>query len=124
MGPPADARAAGKPQKNPLCALSRWKIFDNLRRSLVPASLLLLLLLGWFATDSPGLWTAVVLALAFGPELFSSFVDIGRKPPDIPLWLHLRRERRLLVRRLGQSLFAVVMLPFEASSRSTRSAAR
>jgi hypothetical protein len=32
---------------NPLTGLSRWKIFDNLRRSLVPASLLVLLILGW-----------------------------------------------------------------------------
>ena len=31
-------------QRNPLSALSRWKIFDNLRRSLVPVALLLLLL--------------------------------------------------------------------------------
>ena len=34
-------------QKNPLSLLSRWKIFDNLRRSLAPSALTLLLLLGW-----------------------------------------------------------------------------
>ena len=33
--------------RNPLSALSQWKLFDNLRRSLVPAALTLLLLLGW-----------------------------------------------------------------------------
>jgi len=33
------------PQKNPLSGLSRWKIFDNLRRSLTPAAMMLLLLL-------------------------------------------------------------------------------
>ena len=37
----------GRRLKNPLSALSRWKLFDNLRRSLVPAALTLLLLLGW-----------------------------------------------------------------------------
>jgi len=31
---------------NPLTLLSRWKVFDNLRRSLVPTTLLLLLLVG------------------------------------------------------------------------------
>ena len=41
--PGPDARL----QKNPLSMLSRWKIFDNLRRSLAPAALTLLLLLGW-----------------------------------------------------------------------------
>ncbi|MDO8597352.1 MAG: hypothetical protein Q7R45_12110, partial [Sulfuricaulis sp.] len=34
-------------QQNPLSALSQWKILDNLRRSLVPAALIVLLLLGW-----------------------------------------------------------------------------
>ena len=34
-------------RKNPLSVLSQWKIFDNLRRSLVPAALTLLFLLGW-----------------------------------------------------------------------------
>ena len=32
---------------NPLSMLSQWKLFDNLRRSLVPAALTLLLLVGW-----------------------------------------------------------------------------
>src|SRR5262249_31420384 len=32
---------------NPLPALERWKVFDNLRRSLVPPFLVVLLLLGW-----------------------------------------------------------------------------
>ena len=33
-------RATARATRNPLSALSRWKIFDNLRRSLVPAALL------------------------------------------------------------------------------------
>ena len=33
--------------RNPLSTLSRWKIFDNLRRSLVPVALTFLLILGW-----------------------------------------------------------------------------
>ena len=43
----ARRRGARARVRNPLSALSRWKIFDNLRRSLVPAALTLLLLLGW-----------------------------------------------------------------------------
>ena len=37
----------GRRERNPLSMLSQWKLFDNLRRSLVPAALALLLLLGW-----------------------------------------------------------------------------
>ncbi|MEI7633464.1 MAG: glucoamylase family protein [bacterium] len=104
----------GKPVKNPLSALSRWKIFDNLRRSLIPSSLLLLLLLGWFVAPLPALWTVVVIALVLGPGLLSSLTDFCRKPQDLPLWLHLPGEARLLRQRLGQSLFSLIMLPYEA----------
>ncbi len=39
----------GGTTRNPLSLVSRWKIFDNLRRSLVPAAQLGLLLLAWLA---------------------------------------------------------------------------
>jgi len=37
----------GSSERNPLSMLSQWKLLDNLRRSLVPAALTALLLLGW-----------------------------------------------------------------------------
>ncbi len=52
------------PKPNPLPVLERWKIFDNLRRSLVPPALVLLLVLGWTVLPgSPWLWTAFALAV-------------------------------------------------------------
>ena len=46
------------PKPNPLPVLERWKIFDNLRRCLVPPSLVILLVLGWTVLPgSPWLWT-------------------------------------------------------------------
>ena len=46
---------------NPLSALSRWKIFDNLRRSLVPPALALGAgRVGWSMLGPPWLWTLVV----------------------------------------------------------------
>ena len=55
---------------NPLPALERWKLFDNLRRSLVPPSLVLLLVLGWVVLPgSPWLWTATALAVLALPLL-------------------------------------------------------
>lgn len=52
---------------NPLTAIARWKILDNLRRSLVPPSLIALATAGWISgAGSPWLWTAlVVLVVAF-----------------------------------------------------------
>ncbi len=48
---------------NPLTVLSRWKLLDNLRRSLVPAALTALLLLGWTVLSQEYLWTGAVLAI-------------------------------------------------------------
>src|SRR5215204_4116687 len=50
----------GRLIKNKLSALSRWKIFDNLRRSLMPLALTLLLLMGWILLPFPWFWTAAV----------------------------------------------------------------
>jgi len=52
-------------QPNPLNAISRWRILENLRRSLVPVASMLLLLLGWIVSPAPGAWSLVVgLAVA------------------------------------------------------------
>jgi cyclic beta-1,2-glucan synthetase len=47
---------------NALDVLSRWKIFDNLRRSLVPAASVTVLVLTWFATPVLQLFTSALLA--------------------------------------------------------------
>jgi cyclic beta-1,2-glucan synthetase len=57
--------AAGGREPNPLTFINRWRILDNLRRSLVPVTALLLLLLGWLISAAPGVWSLVVgLAVA------------------------------------------------------------
>ncbi|MBS1563014.1 MAG: cyclic beta 1-2 glucan synthetase, partial [Bacteroidetes bacterium] len=55
----------GRYRRNPLSALSRWKILDNLRRSLVPAALTLLLILGWTSLYNSWFWTLTVVAILF-----------------------------------------------------------
>ena len=68
---------------NPLSPLSRLKILDNLRRSLVPASLRVLLLLGWSVLVQPRLWTLAVLAALFVPVLLGLVGDLLRKPDPL-----------------------------------------
>ena len=56
--------ADGKSDANPLSFLDRWKLVDNLRRSLVPPVLLLMLILGWMALPGSSWgWTILVLAI-------------------------------------------------------------
>ncbi|MEO8727464.1 MAG: glucoamylase family protein [Acidobacteriaceae bacterium] len=60
----------GRRVPNPITLISRWKIFDNLRRSVVEASFFLLLLLGWTVLPGrPLYWTLVTLAILFVPPL-------------------------------------------------------
>jgi len=54
---------------NPLSALSRWKIFDNLRHSLVPISLLILIICGWFIWKEPLKVTLLVFLIALSPSI-------------------------------------------------------
>lgn len=106
--------ANGLRQRNPLSALSRWKIFDNLRRSLIAVSLTLLLLLGWMVLPSAGFWTAAVLALLVVPSLCTSLLSLARKPVDLLLRQHLLAETRTLGGHFTQAALMLVCLPYEA----------
>jgi len=52
---------------NPISLVSRWKIFDNLRRSLVEPATFTLLLYGWFMMNHPVLWTFAAICILFVP---------------------------------------------------------
>ncbi len=63
----------GKQVVNPLGTLAKWMIFDNLRRSLVPATLLTAFILGWAGIPDAALrWTATLLAIYLLPTLACS----------------------------------------------------
>jgi cyclic beta-1,2-glucan synthetase len=56
---------------NPISLVSRWKILDNLRRSLVEPATLLLLLFGWFVPGDGALrWTLATLLILVIPTWF------------------------------------------------------
>ncbi len=48
---------------NPLSPLNRWKIIDNLRRSLLPAASVLLLLVSWLISPRMGACAALVIGI-------------------------------------------------------------
>ena len=104
----------GHPRKNPLSALSRWKLFDNLRRSLTPAALTLLLVLGWTVLESPGFWTLAVLGILLIPALATSLLNGLRKPGDVRWRQHLAAAVRATGQHLAQAAFSIVCLPHEA----------
>ena len=104
----------GRRVRNPLSPLSQWKIFDNLRRSLVPASLMLLLLLGWGALPNPFFWTIVVVAVLLVPVLAAALTDLASKPTETSLEQHLAAVARTARTQFGQVLLSIAWLPYEA----------
>ena len=104
----------GRRRVNPLSALSRWKLFDNLRRSLVPAALMLLLLLGWTVFSAAGFWTLAVLGILLIPPVLSSLLDVFRIPDDMRPGQHLVATVEATGLRVVQTGFALMTLPHEA----------
>ena len=99
---------------NPLSRLSQWKILDNLRRSLVPAALLLLMLFGWFSAPAAGWWTLAVASVVLIPPLSIGIVGVLRRREDALLIRHLTVALRSAGQSLGQAGFRIACLPHEA----------
>jgi len=100
---------------NPLSALSLWKIFDNLRRSLVPVALILFILGSWlFLPELGGFGALLVVSMIVVPGLLAALVEAIRKPVDLPWKIHLHGVAGLGARHLGQILITFAFLPYDA----------
>jgi len=99
---------------NPLSPLSRWKIFDSLRRSLVAPVLGALLLLCWTMLDGPAFWSAAVLAVFFLPVLFQALIRLAGKAHDLTLRRHLLHWAQDTRRDIVRAVLDVSFLPYEA----------
>ena len=104
----------GHREKNPLSGLSQWKIFDNLRRSLVPLALTLLLLLSWTVLSPAWLWTVSVIGILLVQSVVASVLEMFRKPQDVLLGQHLSASVRSAGWNFAQAIFTLTCLPYEA----------
>ncbi|MFH1260011.1 MAG: glucoamylase family protein [Elusimicrobiota bacterium] len=93
--------------------LSKWKIFDNLRRSLVPVSTALLFLFGWLFFQPAWFWTILVIVFVWLPLLLMSLVKIIRKPEGISLQAHLSAVFSSLGAHAVQSCFLLTFIIYE-----------
>jgi cyclic beta-1,2-glucan synthetase len=104
---------SGRYVRNPIATISRWKIFDNLRRSLVEVFTFCLLLAGWLGLPGGALyWTAVTLFLMFVPTMVQFCFSLGRA-----YFTKLQGSMRDAVSGFGQgtfiSLLNLVYLPHQ-----------
>jgi cellobiose phosphorylase len=104
----------GHRERNTISGLSRWKIFDNIRRSLVPVALLILLLAGWFIAGGALFYTVVVIGILLLPSLFTAATELARRPAELPRELHLRIVARTFSREVLREGFALASLPYDA----------
>lgn len=106
---------SGRRVRNRISCLSKWKIFDNLRRSLVPMAMLFVLLVSWFLSPEMAVASLVFVAtIVLLPKLLAVGTDLIRKPVDLPWRLHCRITLQSLLRPLAQSMMAMAFLPYEA----------
>ncbi|MFL5738833.1 MAG: GH36-type glycosyl hydrolase domain-containing protein [Flavisolibacter sp.] len=106
--------AKGRIKKNKLSGLSRWKIFDNLRRSCTPIALILLLLMGWFVMPFPSVWTAVVTVIVLLPLMAAAGWQLINKPEDVALDAHFVEVGITIRDFLIRFIFGLAVLPYEA----------
>ena len=107
-------RADGHIQRNPLSMLSRGKLVDNLRRSLVPTATTALLVLGWLLAPLALPWTLWVLSILVVPPLLASMIDLANRPPDLPLRAHLRQALQATMRNFSRAPLTLACLPYES----------
>jgi cyclic beta-1,2-glucan synthetase len=74
--------AQGRTVRNPIHVLSQWKIVDNLRRSVLEPSMLLLFVAGWlWLPGNCWYWTMAALAILLLPSVADILFSILREPP-------------------------------------------
>ncbi|MEQ8820484.1 MAG: glucoamylase family protein [Sumerlaeia bacterium] len=99
-----------------LSTLSRFKIFDNLRRSAVSTAQVLILLGGWVLfPQAAWVFPAIVLLLLLFPEMASTGADLYRRSKETSRSLHLRLVAQALGKKLMQVLLALTFLLYDAA---------
>src|SRR5215831_14918627 len=97
---------------NPTSLISRWKILDNLRRSLLEPAMLALFIGGWIYLPPPAwYWTAAGIATLFLPvywEVFFATLRIPRELAGFPAWL--KDTAMAFVKGHAVSLLSLVFL--------------
>lgn len=99
----------GRRLPNPLSWLNRWKIFDNLRRSLVPAALILFLVFAWYSTPDLALVASGAVGLILLFPVLSKLITWATKPPGSGArsWNELNHD---CLRAVVEAIF----LPYQA----------
>ncbi len=102
-------------ERNRLSLLSRWKIVDNLRRSIVELAQLAFLLAGWtFLPGSPLRWTLLGIGAVAAPWIVALLLAVVRAPLDKSWRAYYAALGRELRTSAEQVALALAFLPHQA----------
>ena len=103
----------GGKEANPLTPLARWKILDNLRRSLAPVSTLLALVLGMCFSGKVFAWAGGIAVLAAASNLLLSGAELAVRRSG-----KRRRYHSTVIAGLAgailQTAIQLIFLPYQA----------
>ncbi|MCH8534813.1 MAG: glycosyltransferase 36 [Flavobacteriaceae bacterium] len=100
---------------NPLNLLSKWKIFDNLRRSLNFLFLLIFLIAGLFWLPGSGwVWMIGVFGILAFPTYVSMSSDLLNRPARVRWKLHIDKVRENFKMNAIQAISTIIILPHQA----------
>ena len=101
---------------NPLNVMNRWKILDNLRRSLVPAASVAVLVTGWiFLPGAALVWSGFVSLVLFSSPALQLITRLSAQPTAaIAVWRGWRGWREMAPSWLRAGLSAA-LLPQQAA---------
>lgn len=102
-------------EPSPIRGISKWKVFDNMRRSVNPIMLIVFLLAGWvLLPGSAVIWTAAVFGILAFP-IYSSFsTDIFRRPNRVDWKLYFEKIIADLKTNTMQAVTSFLFLPHQA----------
>lgn len=102
------------PERNRLSLLSKWKILDNMRRSVVDIAALAFLLAGWTILPGSALrWTLLVFAAIAAPWIIAILITALRPPSDKSWRSYYRAAAEDALVSAKQAGLAILFLPHQ-----------
>ncbi|HWQ46467.1 MAG TPA: glycosyltransferase family 2 protein, partial [Longilinea sp.] len=97
--------------RNRLSLINIWKIFDNLRRSLLPPTVVALLVVGWlYLSGLPLIWTLLALL----PSILPVVLQTAQHTKQNINLLSLKQFFEPLLPQFIRWAFSILFLPYEA----------
>ena len=108
-------RRADRRPRGGVPAIGRWKMLDNLRRSLSAPAVVLALIAGWaMPLEEAAVWTGFILSTIVLPPLIPVMAEIAPRRPGVTLRSHVRALGAELRLALIQSGLMIVFLAHQA----------